>query len=142
VPQTSGNGGVTITGSEQLTTIPNPNCDPDYDLYFRRGCYPTTIRVYDTGTVSITVNGYTNSVNYGRGSTASTIAYGLAAAINNDPSAYVNAGVMGTTVFLIPKATANANYPFSSSVTFDSDDFGTASFTTRNSGPTLTGNQL
>ncbi|MBV8207103.1 MAG: hypothetical protein JO041_09945, partial [Acidobacteria bacterium] len=61
----AGTGSITIDGQEQSVY----KCDDS-----GRNCHT----VYDTGTVSITANGHTDSRNYGRSDTPSTIASGLA----------------------------------------------------------------
>jgi len=127
-------GGVTINGTEETTT--NTYCVSWLGCYCRSW---RTTTIYDHGTVSVTVNGHPDSASYGQGSTASSVAWALANAINSDSSSYVQAGVMGTTVWLVSKATQGSNYPFSSAVTYDSADFGQPSYTTVDSGATLTG---
>jgi len=144
-------GSVTINGSEQSVVVPNPDYPCGTLSPTPAGSStsssatttlvhcPPTIRIYDAGTVSVAVNGHTDSAAYGQGSTAYSIAQALAGVINNDAGSFVRAGVMGTTVWVISKATAGANYPLSSATTFDNADFTAPSFTTTNSGATLTG---
>jgi phage tail sheath gpL-like len=96
--------------------------------------------ICDFGTVTIIVNGHSDSVPYSSGSTASSIASALVNTINGDGAAFVSATLSGATVVLTAKTTGSAtNHPLSSSVTFDSGDFGSASFATSNSGAALTG---
>ena len=130
---TSASGSVTINGSEKAKTT-NP-CLP-----VRRSC-PVTI--YDSGTVSITVNGFTKSASYKQGSTTSSIASALALAFNGDGSSPVQASASGNVVTLTSYATGSAaNYSLSSGAsTSDSSNFPTGSFTTVNSGSNLTGGQ-
>jgi hypothetical protein len=99
----------------------------------------TTTTLYDAGTVWITVNAVQTSVSYGQTSTPSTIAWAMAAKINSTTGSYVQAGVIGTAVWLVSKATQGANYPYSSGTTYDSAHFALPSFTTTDSGLTLTG---
>jgi pimeloyl-ACP methyl ester carboxylesterase len=94
---------------------------------------------YDTGSVWVTVNGVQTSVSYGQSSTPFSIAAGLVAVINGNSGSYVRAGVIGSTVWLVSIATQGANYPLSSGVTYDSSHFPQPSFSTKNSGATLTG---
>jgi len=128
-------GGVTITGAEQSEQeqvckhwLVGGDCQQWINL-----------TVSDKGNISVTVNGYTDSVRFGSGSSASSLAYALAAAINADPNSPVQAGVMFSTVWLVSKAAQGANYSFSSAYTYDQNDFSDSSFTTVDSGPTLTG---
>jgi pimeloyl-ACP methyl ester carboxylesterase len=95
--------------------------------------------VWDSGQVWINVNGQAKYVWYGQGSSPRSIALDLAAAINNDAGFPVRAGVMGSTVWLVSKATQNANYSFYSWTHYDYAHFSEPSFTTTTSGPTLTG---
>ncbi|HVS89751.1 MAG TPA: RHS repeat-associated core domain-containing protein [Candidatus Acidoferrum sp.] len=133
-PATSGSGSVTISGFETSTTV-----DPCVDVIPPRKPCPFTI--WDSGTVSITVNGFTKSVSYGRISTPSTIASGLAAAFNGDASSPVTASASGSVVTLTAKATGAAtNYSLSATASSgDPTDFGAGSFTAMPSGATLTG---
>jgi len=97
--------------------------------------------IYDSGTSTITVNGHADSVSWsGSGTTTSSIASGLASAINGDSSASVSASASGSAVNLTAKTTgAGTNYSLSSSSTYDSSDFSSPSFSSSNSGSTLTG---
>ncbi len=100
-------------------------------------------QIWDTGTVSITVNGVTDSAPYGSTSTSSTIATALATAINGDGNSPVTASVSGSTVnFTAKQGGANTNYSLSaSSSTNDPTDFGGPSFSGAPSSSTLTGGQ-
>jgi len=124
----SGTGSVTINGTVQSVQI----------------CVRTTCHLlYDTGTVTISVNGFSKSVSYGQTSTGNTLASALAAAFNGDGNSPVNAGPSNNIVMLTAKATgASTNYSLSSSSgTSDTSctNFCGPSFTTSNSGSTLTG---
>jgi pimeloyl-ACP methyl ester carboxylesterase len=137
-------GGVTVSGSEGMVSIPNdcyqtPSNGAD-DFSPLVLCKPFT-KVYDTGFVSVIVNGHSDSVAYGQNSTPDTLASALVAAINADSAAPVQAGLIGTTtVFLVSKATSAANYPFSSSVSSNYSQYLLRpSFATTTSGPNLTG---
>ncbi len=102
------------------------------------GQAPQTI--YDSGTVTVTVNGHPDSAPYQQGSTTSTIASGVATAINNDGSAYVTASASGSTLTVTAKQTGSGtNYPFSVSITYDSTDFTSPSFSASPSGGNLSG---
>jgi RHS repeat-associated protein len=130
---TPGSGTVTINGTERSKTT-NP-CLPAH-----RSC-PVTI--YDSGPVSITVNGVASSTNYGQGSTTTSIATNLAAAVNNNSNSPVTATSSGSVVTLTSKTGGAAtNYSLSASATTsDPTDFGSASFTTSTSGGALSGGQ-
>src|SRR5579859_718382 len=97
--------------------------------------------VYDSGTCTITVNSHGDSQSFsGSGTTAAGIAAALANNINNDGSAFVNAAASGNTISLVARNPgATTNYSLSSSCSYDSGHFSTPSFTTANSGLTLTG---
>jgi RHS repeat-associated protein len=96
---------------------------------------------YDSGTSTITVNGHGDTVSWsGSGTTSSSIASSLASTINADSGAYVSASAVGATVNLTAKAAgASTDYSLSSSYTYDTTDFASSSFTSSNSGGTLTG---
>lgn len=99
--------------------------------------YTTT---YDSGNVSITVNGFAKSATFGQGSTGDSIATALRTAFNNDSASPVTAGGAAGQVTLTSKLTGSAtNYSLSSSRTWNSGTFAQASFNTSNSGSTLTG---
>jgi RHS repeat-associated protein len=95
-----------------------------------------TSTTYDSGTVSIIVNGFTASYSYGQNDTATSIASGLAAALS---SSSVHASSSGGTVTLTANTTgSNTNYNLSAS-SGSSDGFSPASFSASPSGTTLTG---
>jgi len=97
--------------------------------------------VYDSGSCTITANNHGDSKSWsGSGTTAASIALGLQNNISNDNSAFVNATVSNNVVSLTAKTTGAAtNYPLTSSCSYDSSNFSSPSFTTSNSGSTLTG---
>jgi RHS repeat-associated protein len=79
-------------------------------------------------------------VNYGQTSTPQSIASALASAFYNDPSAPATATASGATVNLTSRvAGQGTNYSLSSSRAYDTAHFSQPSFTTSNSGSTLTG---
>ncbi len=90
-----GGGSVTIGGSEQSTQICTQHLAGG-DC----GRYRTQ---YDSGTVSMTVNGILVSTSYGTGTTASSIASALAGALNSNGSSGVTASVNGATIVLASK---------------------------------------
>lgn len=147
---------VTINGAEQCFTPPPPpppTCRPPMPCcigvfhdpwqngnlnFLATAALMQTI--CDAGAITITVNGHSDSYNFDSSDTTSTIASGLANAINADGAAPVTASASGATVYLTSKATGSAaNYSLSSSYSFDSGDFSSPSFTTTNSGGALTG---
>jgi RHS repeat-associated protein len=95
----------------------------------------------DSGNCSITVGGYTSSMGYGPGSSASGIAYWFAYQISNDPSATVTATSSGNILYLTSKAVgASGNLGLSAScATSLPGTFASPSFTLTPSGSTLTG---
>ena len=95
-PATSASGTVTISGAENSTTI-DP-CADQQPIRNRPSSCPRT--VWDSGTVSMTVNGITNSTAYAASSTASGIASALAAAFGNNGTFTVTAS--GNVIFWRP----------------------------------------
>jgi RHS repeat-associated protein len=93
---------------------------------------------YDTGTVSMSVNGsVASSYTYGQTDTASSVAAGL---VSHLSSSFVNASASGSIITLTAKTTgASTNYPLSASVTYDTTHFSSPSFTAAPSGATLIG---
>lgn len=72
--------------------------------------------IFDHGTVTITVNGHADTANYGSGSTSTTVASGLASAINADAAAVVTASSSGSTLFLTAKQSGpGGDYSWSAS---------------------------
>ena len=135
---TSGIGSVSISGTERAVVS-----DPCSDEGLINPC-PQTI--YDSGSVSVTVNGHTETVSYGHSafggsSTATTIASALANAFHNDAGSPVDASAAGAVVTLTAHGTgAVTNYSAStSSSTDDLTDFPGPSFTASSSGATLLG---
>jgi hypothetical protein len=124
--QTAGSGTVTIAGSEQGPVYP---CG-------RRSC-----ATYDSGQITVTVNGFNATTNYSNSSgqrNSQQLASSLAAKLNATTSP-VTAVVSSTKITLTSKvAGASSNYPLSTQVTHSSL-FANASFTATPSGSTLTG---
>ena len=117
---TAGTISLAIEGADAyITTDP---CEEEGD---QNSC-PQTI--YDYGTISVTVNGFTAVANYGNGN-AQAVAANVAAALNV-ASSPVTATVNGLVVTLMAKATGScSNYSISySSATSDPTDFNGASF--------------
>jgi len=129
-------GSVTISGAEQSVVL--QRC-----LHWLAGgdCEQwQNYTVYDTGTVSITVNGVYEATSYGSSSTPSSIASALASAFNSNPNSPVTASTSGSVVSLVSKTTGTGTeYTLSAaSSTNDPTDFGGPSFTTTTSGANLT----
>jgi len=83
----------------------------------------------DSGTVTVTISGDLVSVPFGAGSTPSSIAAALAAAINTQDGSYISASSSGGVVTLHSLVGGtSADWQLSESVTWDSADFTTASF--------------
>ncbi len=122
---TSGTGSVTITGAENSITT-----DPCADQTPPIGAPPATCpqTLWDSGTVTITVNGHSDSSNYGSNSTTASVASGLASAINGDTASFVNASAANGVLTLTARGTGAAtNYSWNlTSSSSDPTDFGTA----------------
>jgi hypothetical protein len=137
-PGTQATGSITIGGSEQSTSIyiPPPPCEPDM-VCDNNGSYVT---VYDAGTLTLTIGGYTTSIGYGQYTDTNGLAYWLAQQINNDSSSPVIASASGSTLSLTSKVAASAgNYALAWSVSYDNSDFTSASFSATLSGSALSG---
>jgi RHS repeat-associated protein len=133
VPNTAGTGSVTINGHEEKFPYPD-------------GCIPRNCSwTYDSGTVTVTVNGGSYSVNYGQGDSAYSVATGLANALNAGGVVSASASYVTGNEYVIyltaQQPGAGSNYSLSlSAVTNDSYDFGLGSFgTSTTSGSSLTG---
>lgn len=131
VGTSSGTGWFTINGGENTTTI-QVGCGP-----YGQTCSET---IYDSGTVTVTINGTQYQTSYGSSSTQSSIASALATAINNGPDTNASWTSGSSTVNLTARATGAAtNYSLSwSSATTNTTYFSSASFTVQLSGSTLT----
>lgn len=124
--QTPATGWVNISGSLQGPIYP---------------CGNSTCPTYDSGQVTINVNGFIATTNYskaGSQKTSTQIANALTAKLNTAASP-VTATVAKSKITMTTKYTGSlANYPLSTSVTYDAR-FPQASFTATASGTTLTG---
>jgi RHS repeat-associated protein len=101
---TAGSASVTVSGSEQFAST----CPPS------GGCQT----IPNSGTVSVTVNGFSASGNYGPTVTTSMIASSIASGFNSSSSP-VSASVSGSTVMMTLKL-PGANFSFSTSATYSS----------------------
>ncbi len=124
---TPGTGTVTIGGFEQSA------CDFD-------ACPPSGL-TYDSGSVSITVNGIQKTVAYGRNSTASSIASAFVSQFSCAGGSQVGASASANVVTLTAcVGGSTTNYSFSASVTSSNPaDFTPPSFSATPSGATLAG---
>jgi RHS repeat-associated protein len=116
-------GGTPALGTVSIGGAERSMCDPEIPL-------PRCVTIWDSGTVTITVNGLSKNVLYNRNSTATSIASALASAFNNDASAPVTASALnGVITFTSVESGADADYSFTtSSDTDDPTDFGGPSF--------------
>jgi YD repeat-containing protein len=130
---TAGSATVTIGGDEQSTTV-----DPCQDLEPPQSC---PHNIYDSGTVSITVNGHASGTGYGQHDTPESVAAALASLINGDSAASVTASVSGANITLTAKTSGSStNYAFSVSASSgDPTDFGAGSFSGSPASGTLAG---
>jgi RHS repeat-associated protein len=125
---TSGSGTVTISGAEQTYTDFN-------DCTFDANGFETCATAWDSGFVSITVNGKQETEGFGQGDTSASIASGLASQFNADGTSPVTASISGSVITLRAKA-AGAATNYSLSVTYSSQ---AGSFSGSASGANLTG---
>ena len=89
----------------------------------------------DSGTISVTVSGNVTTIPFGAGSTPASLATALAAAINAQDGGYVTATASGAGVTLESVGDGTAvDWHLQESVTWDSADFATASFTAADNG--------
>ncbi len=124
----SGSGTFTITGGERSTV----------KVICVRTCTSTT--VYDTGTVSVTVNGFTASVNYGSTSTTSSLASALAGTLNGNGG--VSASASGSTVTLTALTVGTStNYSWTSTSASSNSNFSGTSFPVSPTSGALSGGQ-
>ncbi len=131
---TSASGTATISGAERSMTV--CNCQP-----CRRTCGGSTF--FDSGTVTITVNGFPGTTTYGQNTLLSDVVSGLVSALNASSSP-VTASSNGDVITIIAKATGTASdYSFAASAATTSSHFtGTgSSFSAAPSGSTLTNGQ-
>ncbi|MHB8484496.1 MAG: RHS repeat-associated core domain-containing protein [Candidatus Acidiferrales bacterium] len=135
---THATGTVTISGVEQKKCSSSAPVRTTSTSSPEAGCPIGEGYIYDSGDVSITVDGFGADAGYGQGSTASSIATSLISQLNASNSPVTATG--GTTITLTSKATGtSANYTLSTSVSWDDGDFSSPSFRATPSGSTLTG---
>src|SRR6185437_2099619 len=96
--------------------------------------------VYDSGTVTLTVNGHPDSAPYGQSDSTTSLATALAAAINKDAAAPVTAGSSGATVTITAKQLGPiGDYAMSASSATNNANFTGSSFSASPSGGALSG---
>jgi len=128
---TSGSSTLTVTGTDGVNQVCTITWVPEGPYHT-----PTQVKtcnyVPDTGTLSVTINGFTASVSYGGGSSDSALASQLAAGFNMSGSP-VTASASGSafTVTAIAKGAAS-NYPIS---------FSNGDYSVSDPNSTLTGGQ-
>ena len=132
-----GTGWVTISGNE----LPAQVCQDTLP-----GHPPFCHTVYDSGSVTITVNGYPEVAGYSvsQNTTAAAMAATLAGDFHNDPASPVDAVIDPSNAakinFTSRSQTVGGNYTLSvSESTDDPTDFGAGSYSYTKSGATLTG---
>lgn len=136
---------VSVTVTDTNSTWTSSGYSPSFgitplSMQLAGGANGTSNTVYDSGTISVTVDGSTKTVSYGQSSTSATLASALAAAINGDSSDPVTATSNGGTISLTAKDGGSiGNWPLSVSYTYDSSHFSSASFPATASGSSLTG---
>jgi hypothetical protein len=123
--QTPGTGWVTITGTLQGPIYP---------------CGNSTCPTYDSGQVTITINGFIAMTKYGRASqtSAASVAKALATKLNVATSPVTATAAKGKVTLTAKTAGLVSNYPLSTTVTHTTL-FAKASFTATASGPNLSG---
>jgi len=127
---TPGTKSISVSGSEQSVTL-DP-CQP-----IGAGSCPYT--VYDSGSVSVTVNGYTATAYFGQSSTLNSVTSDLSSALSGSASP-VTATMSGSTITMTAKgAGAITNYSFTTSCTYNSSNFSSTSFFASPTSGTFTG---
>ncbi|HXF13334.1 MAG TPA: hypothetical protein VN517_09280 [Terriglobales bacterium] len=123
--QTPGIGYVTISGSLRGPIYP---------------CGNSSCPTYDSGQVTITINGFIAVTRFGKASqtTAATIAKALAVKLNSAASPVTATAAKGKITVITKTAGAGSNYPLLTAVTYN-QLFPKPSFTATPSGPTLSG---
>jgi RHS repeat-associated protein len=122
IPSTFATGSVQIGGADKFILQPD-NCGPGG---------PKCVKVYDQGTVTVTVNGANYTVNYGpvsgQPATILTIASDLTNALNGGSLVNASYDSTGKITLTAKQKGACCNFSLSTSVTYDSGNFTSASF--------------
>jgi RHS repeat-associated protein len=144
VSATSGTGTVTFNGSERTYPIEcgglanSGGSESKSSDVTPNSIDPGECLGYDSGWISVSVNGYTKVVNYGQTSSKNALASSLASLFNADSNSPVSAGSSSNVITFTARTAGSAtNYSISSSAA--SDVMGGSSFTGSPSGATLTG---
>jgi RHS repeat-associated protein len=149
---TSGNGSVTISGTEQSQQVQTVPATPGSASFSFSGAAKTTqvpdcplhqsCPIYDSGEVDITVNGVVAGAPYShtQNPTSAGIAQALVDQINTKAGMPVTATLSGTTGIVITSPNGT-NYAFSLSQSYDTADFTSPSFTITPSSGTMSGGQ-
>lgn len=147
----------TVTGSVVYITAKTGGTSSDYSLsassstsqgqYFSSPSFTATASgptltggangstTYDSGTVTATVDSCSDSYSYGQSSTSTSVASGLASSLSSSCSSIVSATASGSTISLASKATgASTDWPITTSVSYNSSQFSSASFAETPSG--------
>ncbi|MBZ5524412.1 MAG: hypothetical protein LAP21_19415 [Acidobacteriia bacterium] len=138
---TTATGSVTINGNEQTTPTATPGTTT---TGIGGGDQATTVDfcldqeppsscpqdIWDSGSVTLTINGRSYGVSYYQGSTSEGLTSEMAALINGDAGGFVTATASGGTMTLTSRASGSAtNYAFSSSTSSNNPSFfGAGSF--------------
>ena len=130
IPETGGNS-ITLSASS-ATSNPNDFPSPSFSL----GASGSTLsggknapQVYDSGTVSATINGTTASVSYGQSSTPQSIASMLGTALQSLDGSFLSAKTDGDVEVLVSSSSGTStDWPISTSVAYDNTDFSSPSF--------------
>ena len=123
----AGTGTITFSGSEQSTQV-QYTCGPN-----GQQCYRT---VYDGGIFTVTVDGVSEQVSWGSGSSATTLASSTASAFNSDPASPVSASASGAVVTF----SSSFNYALGpASTSWNTQYFTNPSFSSSFSGANMTG---
>jgi RHS repeat-associated protein len=139
---TPSTGSVSLSGAEQNVKIPNTSGSGTVTLSGSDGVFidPDTFqRIYDSGTITVTVNGSPYQTSYNQSSTATGLATTLAGLINGSSvvTASASAGVITITA---RQKGSGTNYSLSANASSNnSDDFPNGSFHPTPSGSTLSG---
>lgn len=93
--------------------------------------------IYDSGTITVSVNGHNASANWGNGSSTSSIASALSSSIQSQDGSFLSPTVSGASITLRSTGTGpSTNWPVTVSRTNDSANFPTPSFSVSGSGMT------
>jgi RHS repeat-associated protein len=93
------------------------------------GANPATATIYDSGTITATINGVKSTVSYSQSSTPASLAQSLATIITGNSNGNLRATASNATISIASvQIGSSTNWTISTSVTFDSTDFSSGSF--------------